>query len=559
MNNDTQGTRFLSGVTVLTLSTVIVKIIGLVYKIPLLRILGAEGMGYFNSAYELYTLFFVIATAGLPVAVSILISESVAGGRLRNVKRIYGVSFAAFIVIGFVGSLAMILFSHPLSRFLGDGKMTVCILAIAPTVFFVSVSSAVRGYFQGNGNMVPTAVSQVIEAAGKPLIGIALALWARSMGWSPAHAAAFAVVGVVVGTAISMLYLLIVREKRKISYGFVLVENAVDPRKRIFIGLLSLAAPITVSAVFSNITRVVDMTMILRRMTDIGHSSETAAALFGAYSTLAVPVFHLPSSLISGIAVSLIPGLTGAMESGSAERRDRLVGTALRLCVFVAIPCAVGLSAFSPCILSLLFSGETEAISIASPLLSLLGPAVLSTCLSSVTGAVLQAQKKAALPLVGMIVGAVVKMISAYILLGIPEVGMMGAPISTLFCNLVSVVVNFYLIERQKACALSLDKIFAKPICAAAISFSLSIGAYFALGSVLPEKVAFLITFLLCVILYLIFGSVLGAVEVEDLAMLPIREKYKKQFIEKLRMLKGRENGKQASDLRASEKEQLSI
>ena len=559
MNNDASKKRFLSGVSALTLSTVIVKVIGLVYKIPMMHSLGAEGMGYFNSAYELYTLFFVIATAGLPVAVSILISESLAHGRLRNVKKIYRISFALFFGLGLVGALVMSLCAGWFAELVGSPDSRLCIALIAPTVFFVAVASAVRGYFQGNQNMVPTAVSQVIEALGKLILGILLAGWAIHAGWPPARAAALAVLGLVAGSAISMLYLLISQSRRRISIDAFDTDLSTDSTRRILSKLLILAVPVTVSASLSSLTRVVDMTLILRRLADIGFDPAVAAAMFGSYSTLAVPIYHLPSSLIAGISVSLVPSLTDAVESGSREREERLVGVALRLCAFVAMPCALGMSVFSRPILGLLFSGQSEPVELAAPLLSVLGLSVLSSCLMNVTNAVLQAHRKAAYPNLSMLAGTAVKVVAAYVLIGIPEIGMMGAPLSTLLCNIVAVGMNFAFMEKCNAFSGSLYAVLMKPLAASSAAMIAALATYLVLTTRLPETAAFLLALAVCGVVYLVSAVKLGALEAEDMALLPAGDRLAR-FIEKrnikntLYKKKGQSNGKQTGNLRAAPK-----
>ena len=558
MNNETSKKRFLSGVTVLTLSTVIVKIIGLVYKIPMMHILGAEGMGYFNSAYELYTLFFVIATAGLPVAVSVLISENIAKGRLRNVKKIYRVSFSLFFVLGLVGALVMSFFAGQLASFVGSPSANRCILLIAPTVFFVSVASAVRGYFQGNQNMMPTAVSQVLEAIGKLTLGVLLGGWAVRAGYSSATAAAFAVIGLAVGSAISMLYLLVSKARDRVSIPSFSTELSKDATRCILVRLLTLAIPVTISASLSGLTRVVDMTLMIRRLSDIGFSQSSATALFGSYSTLAVPIYHLPSSLIVGIAVSLVPGLTQAVEAKEKEREIHLVNTAFRLCAFLSIPCAFGISVFSRPILQLLFHGQDEAISVCTPLLSALGLSVFSSCLLGVTNSVLQAHKRVAYPIASMAVGTLVKMVSAYILLGIPEIGIMGAPISTFLCNLVSVGMNFYFMEKCSAFSRRLHGVFFRPFLASVIAILVSLGSYVLLSNGLSETASFLISAMICVICYLPVAMLFGAVEAEDMLFLPIRKAPKGILQRQLNNMddkkRGKSSGKQKDHQQLAEK-----
>jgi stage V sporulation protein B len=200
---------FLSGVSILTLSALLVKVIGLCYRIPLLNYLGTEGMGYFNTAYELYALFCVISTAGLPVAMSVLISACEAEGRFGDARRIYRVSLGLFAGIGVVGTALLWGLSQPFAELLGNPLASVCMRAISPTLFLICLSSAFRGYFQGRRNMLPTALSQVIEAGGKLFLGLAFAAYARGTGADLSTSAAYAVLGLTVGTGLSVLYLLI--------------------------------------------------------------------------------------------------------------------------------------------------------------------------------------------------------------------------------------------------------------------------------------------------------------------------------------------------------------
>ena len=200
MNGAHEQKSFASGVMALTLSVTAVKIIGLVYKIPLLKILGAEGMGYFNAAYELYALFFVLSTAGLPVAVSILISEHAAKGRMRQVGKIHKISLIVFFCLGSLGTLIMGVGAAGFADLLESQMARLCILAISPSVLFVCISGAMRGFFQGMQDMRPTAVSQVVEAIGKLFLGLVFALAAVRRGCSVPICAAYAVLGVTAGS-----------------------------------------------------------------------------------------------------------------------------------------------------------------------------------------------------------------------------------------------------------------------------------------------------------------------------------------------------------------------
>ena len=519
--NTASKQRFLNGAFALTASTAIVKIIGLVYKIPLMRCLGAEGMGYFNSAYELYTLFFVIATAGIPVAISIMISENMAAGRFKNAERVYKTSFWTLLCIGCVGALTMTFGAQYLAEAINSPKSALSLIFVAPTLFFISISGAVRGYFQGSGNMIPTAVSQIVESLGKLLLGICFAMLATRRGASTEEASAFAILGLAVGTMISTVYLCVAKRSNHMNCETCVLNNACDAYGGIIKKLVTLAVPVTISSVLVSLTRIVDMFMLMNRL-----GGAEKISVYGSYSTLALPIYNLPSSLVAGIALALVPSITGAVKAKQKERENQLIASGVKLCAVISLPASLGIGVYSRQILSLLFAGETEAIAIAAPLLSMLGVSAFASCLVLVTNSVLQANGKIFLPIVSMLVGLGVKAALAYVLIAVPGIGAMGAPVSTLICNVVAVLVNLWFIGKYTAFDVSLWKILARPMACSAFSLAVSI-----LGYVVSVKCfentdsAFITAIAAAVTVYvtlLLFGNVLDADEYE---MLPFGNK----------------------------------
>ena len=335
---------FASGVAILSLSAVIVKIIGLVYKIPMLTLLGSEGMGYFNSAYEIYALFCVIATAGLPVAMSVMISSSRSRG---DVSRIFSVSALLFIILGVLGTAVMIAFALPLSRLLGSESAVYCMLSIAPTVFFICLSSVYRGYFQGQGRMLPTAISQIIEAALKLILGLVFAIIALRSGFDGQIVAAFATLGLTLGVAVSALYLAIckrldARREDRISDTI----SAGEGKRAIFSALIRTAVPITLSSAVISLGKIIDMTVILRRLQDIGYSSPEAFSAYGCYTTLALPLFGLAPALISSVALPLVPAISSAVAEKDIDRQAEVISNALKLTAVLSLPISFGLALF---------------------------------------------------------------------------------------------------------------------------------------------------------------------------------------------------------------------
>ena len=449
-NSDTRnyGKQFFSGVAVLAVSTFIVKVIGLFYKIPMMAYLGAEGMGYFNSAYDIYSLFFVISTTGIPVAISILVSENKVQGRARNIKRIFSISIATLGVLGLLGTLVMGIFYRQLAHLINNDGAMLCILAISPTVIMICISSAIRGYFQGDQNMIPTAVSQVIEALGKLFLGLGFAIFAINKGYDTPKVAAFAVLGLTLGVTISLLFLILYKLLYKIKMDCSQISVNVEPKHLILKKLLDIAIPITLSSTILSLTKIIDMTMILRRLSDIGFTQEQSNAVYGSYSTMAVSIYNLPATLISAIALPLVPLLVSAIESGDNEKEKSVISASFKMASLIALPIGLGIAVFSEQILMLLFKSQQNEIGYTSPLLSLLGLSVFLSAMITITNAVLQAYKQVKKPIISMSVGVIVKVVLSFILIGMPQVNVYGAPISTFISSIVIVSINLYFIIK---------------------------------------------------------------------------------------------------------------
>ena len=523
------GGRFLSGVAVLTVSNVIVKLIGLLYKIPMIKFLGEEGMGYFNSAYELYTFFYIIATAGLPVAISIMIAKSLEKGNVANVKKIYKVTLAILILIGALGTLVLYYGAELFGELIGNTNAVGCIAAIAPMATFICVASAVRGFFQGHQNMIPTAVSQIIEALGKLLLGLVLAIWSVKEGYSIPTAAAFATAGITAGVGLSMLYLLLSRAFFRWKSGEENASEGVEGSKSILSTLFKIAVPITVSSTVISLTRVIDLVMIMRRLQTIGYTMGAANAIYGSYSTLAVSMFNFPAAFVTPIAVSLVPVLTAAVQAKDGVREKRVLNSSLRLCGLITLPASLGLSVFSRPILELVFSGETGAINISAPLLSVLGMSVFFSCIMTVTNSVLQAYGCEKKPIISMIIGAVVKVLSAYILIGIPKINIYGAPISTFLCAATVSLINLSYINKATDKMSNVVKLFGRAlICSVTAIGAAGFGYYFTVGK-LGESHLLTLTFIaLAAAIYGVLSLKIRAVTEDDILMLPAGEKINK-------------------------------
>jgi stage V sporulation protein B len=519
-----EGSVFLSGVLVLTLSTVLVKLIGMLYKIPMLHYLGSEGMGYFNAAYEWYATLCVIATSGLPLASSMFIARARAVGCPEAVRRVERLSLWVFAGLGGIGALALWLGAGHLATLIGSPATRYALMATAPTMLFSCLSGAYRGYFQGHKDMVPTAISQVIEALGKLILGLSFAFVARQRGLDAPRVAAWAMVGLGIGVAVSTLYLMWWRAKYLPSEALHAEQNeqGFDAREITLRRLLSIAIPVTLSSSVVSVTRLFDMALILRRLQHIGYDTAGANALYGCYTTMAIPLFNLIPSLITSVALALVPSLTAAVKTGDVATQVSTARTSIRMTALLSLPASLAISIYSKTILTLLFRGEEQNVALAAPMLSILAISIFFSGSITTTNAILQAYGRVKAPICSMLAGSAFKLVAAYLLIGLPSVNIYGAPISTFLCDALIVGINLYLIARHTDVLGSLKEALLRPMIVAVLAVGMP-GAVFALltRAGYPSLPLFLSAVPVTVALYALLCLGGGLIGEQEMALLP--------------------------------------
>ncbi len=535
---------FFSGVLVLTISNMIIKVIGMLFKIPMNHFVGDEGMGYYSQAYTLYTCFFMIATNGLPVALAKMLSDSRSKGQIKQSKRIFRIAMLLFFVVGFISMLVMLFGARwYASKALKVDQAYFCILAVAPTIFFISISSAFRGYFQSYQQMLPTSISQLIEVFCKLFLGIFFSLYAKRQGYGLHIVAAYAAIGLTIGAGLGMVYLtfakLLFKAKEKGYNEQFTAETGesdyVESTGRILSRIAVIAIPITLSSSIMSITNMFDSVLVSSGLQNFGMSAEGATKVYGNYTTLAVTMFNLPPYLIYPISYSVIPILTMARSTGDHSRANRIMESSLRVCVLIGLPCALGMAAFSKPILSLLFA--QESVEMAWPLLSLLAPSSFFICLLSITNAILQSCGYERKPLYSMLAGAAVKLISNYLLIRV--IGMSATPISTFLCYLTATAMNLYFVAKYTGVTLSTGRVFIRPLIASFTCVAASFGLYALLTDVLHMggRMITLLAIGVAALVYVVMIFLIRAITSDDIRLLPKGEKLL-SVLKKIRFVK---------------------
>ncbi|MDD6022267.1 MAG: polysaccharide biosynthesis C-terminal domain-containing protein [Acutalibacteraceae bacterium] len=580
--------NLINAASVLVVSTVIVKVIGMIYKIPLVWIIGETGKGYFQQAYDIYMPFYTISMAGLPVAISRLVSESISENKFRQAQQIFKVAQKLFLAVGAFGTLLLIAIAYPYSKFLiKTPENFVSILAIAPCIFFCCMMSSYRGYYEGTRNMYPTGISQVIEASGKLILGLAMAYgvmqyglktFANANGQSVEvfgtlvsteqealsaiypYAAAAAVFGVTVGSLCGMLYLMI---RNKVTGGAFTREelinspapmNGRETAKKI----ISIAIPVAISSVVLSVSNFIDSVTVKNRLAhamEIGASTikqmyawslDTAQVLdkdiptylYGVYG-LAIDVKNLIPTITMTLGVSVIPMLSAAWFSRDKKAVKQNIDSVFRITMLIGMPAGFGLAALSTPVMQLLYGIKKPSIvPIAGPILFAYALPMAFYAVSTPLTNMLHAVNRMDVPIKSMILGSVAKIVLNFVLVGNPNINIKGAPYSSLACYAIIVIYNLVALIRETKVKPDFVSTFLKPLISGAICGGAAYLTYSLMTNTLGRGNT-LSTFVSIAVGGIIYFAVLLLIKgfaKTDIEMLPKGEKIAK-VLEKLKLL----------------------
>lgn len=517
--SEKQRKGFVYGALILSLSGFVCKLIGAVFRIPLTNLVGSAAMSYYSSAYSVYNVLLSLATSGIPTGIAAMVSRSVAVNKLKDTKAIVLLSFQIFVSFGALLTVVGMLFSENIAVLMNSEEATPSVFWIMPAVFFIAVVSVFKGFFQGYNNMVPTAVSNVIEAVVKLFLGYGIASWMHLNGFSDSEVVGGAILGVTLGTLLAMLYLFVRYLFRGKEYRIPaknMLEEPEPERKKLLRDLLMISFPIMVSSITANLMSAVDAFVVMNRLKSFT-TLESAKLLWGAYGNMSLTVFNLPSFLIINIGISLVPSISAAFALKDSRRIKATTGKALKYSSVLAFGCAFGLSAVSRSTLLLLFSGDLEGVEVATPLLEVISFALIAVGLTNVTASILQAVGKAYLPVISVGIGTLVKTVVTYILVGIPEIGVMGAPIATNIAYPIMMIFNLYFIKKYLKMLPKFSKTFVKPFAAGLACYATARVTLGVLDNVVSPKIAVFPAILAAVIVYIALIILLRVVSVREI------------------------------------------
>ncbi len=533
----------------LMFAVVLVKVIGLLFKIPLTDMIGAAGRGYFNSAYEIYTPIFAISMAGLPVAVSRMVAENIALGNYREPRMIQKVSQRLFILVGIAGTLILLALAYPYARFVADSRSLPAVLCVAPSIFFCCYMSTYRGYYEGLRYMTPTAISQVVEALGKLVVGLLLAKVVMSVGMSQYDsgmlasgnvsavvfgnevtslaeangvirpwAAAGAVMGVTVGSVAAAAFLAIYHKAKGDGFTRTQLVNSPKsaPSDELAKEMIKIAVPMVVSALILNITNLVDTVTIQSRLAaaieadsatvlqmhseaineavslsrlNVNDSAEIVKYLWGSYG-MALDFRNLIPNLTVQLGISALPALAAAWAVKDRKGIKSTIEMVLRICMLIGLPAGFGMAALAKPLLTLIYGRglSSDAIPVVAPIMVVYGIATALMAVSTPITNMLQAIGRTDIPVKSVVVGAICKIVCNYILVGNPKINVYGAVAGTVLFYVVIVTCNLTSLLKFSKVKINWGAIALKPLISAALCGVTAFAAYGLLSRIFPVE-----------------------------------------------------------------------
>ena len=466
MSDSSKKQNFLYGTAMLAMATAIVKIIGAIYKIPLNAIIGKQGFSYYSTAYEIYNVLLMISTAGLPVAMSRMISQASSLGHYNQVRRIFSTARALFLGLGITGSLLMTVFCRQLAAFQNQPDAWAAIGALGPCVLLICIMSTFRGFFQGQSNMLPTSVSQVIEAVVKLIVGMGAAVVLLHFTKRIPLAAGGAILGVTVSCLVSAMYLY---SRFRKHFGDMPASSEVPDSfgltaKR----LLAIAIPITIGSAGLQILTMMETKIYMGQLLGLGYTQMEADSMKGIYN-MSQTIYNMPCAFITPITISIIPAITANLTLMDFKGAKATEESAIRVMGLIAMPCAFGLACLAGPVTALLggYSGDDLALSTA--LMTIMGFNIMFNAIVLLTNAMMQAHGHAVVPVINMFISGFLRLIVVYILTGNRDIGIIGTPVGAMLCFLCITVLNVVSMRRVLENPPAIIKNLLRPFLAAAI------------------------------------------------------------------------------------------
>ncbi len=517
---------FVKQAAILASAGLLTRFLGFVYRVPLTNLIGDAGNGIYSIAYYIYTFLLILSSAGLPAAISKLVSERIAMRQYRNAHRVFQVSLLISSSMGLLFALLMLFSAKKLAALVDMPDSYYSILTLCPTLLIVAVMSVFRGYFQGMNTMVPTAISQIIEQIFNAFFSVFLAYVFIGMAVPKGQkniplAAAGGTMGTGIGAAAGLLVILfsyslirpdIMRRTRRCRQEY-------EEGKRELAGrVIKTAWPIIAGTAVFSMTNLIDMFMVMKILTGNGFSYEQANVLYGQLSGKYVTLSTLPVAISTAIATAALPSIAASVKLRDRKQTYRKMNLTMRISMIISVPAAIGITVLGPEIIHMLFPNASDG----GALLTVGGISVIFLALCQTTTGILQGINHIKVPVMGAVLGAVTKTILNYFLIAVPELNVLGAVLSTTGCYLVAAVFDVCMLSRITGVRFDFMGCFLKPVIGSAVMGAAAVGVYRVIFMLYPNNT--LATLLAILFAMAVYGAVMlliKGIREEDLQNVP--------------------------------------
>jgi len=529
---------FMQGVVALMFSQVLIKLLGLIYKLYLTNKegFGDEGNAIYSAGFQIYALLLTLSSIGVPNAIAKMISERRAIGDYKGAHRIFKISFATFSIIGLIGTCILFFGANLIANsWLQIPEAELTLIALSPSIFFVAIGSVGRGYFNGLQNMKTTANSQTLEQVFKTLLTIIIVeIVAFISGVNTKMMAAGANLATTLATFFSFGYLYMIYKARTKERALEIkqtVNYKPERIRQIVKNILMVSIPMSLSSILSSLNKNIDSFTVVRGLKT--HMTDSAAkATYGILGGKVDTLTSLPLSLNVAFATALVPAIAVSKTKGDMESATKKVSFSLLVTMLIGLPCTVGMFIFADQILNLLFPNASDG----ALLLQISALTIIFTILAQTVNGALQGLGKLAVPAIALGTGVVAKLIMNLILVPMPEIGAAGAAWGSVMCHLISFLIGFSVLKKNMKLDLNFNKFIFKPAVATGIMAICSYGSYLWIINnivnvgITTEKMATILAMIIAIIIYIITVAILKIFTKEEIESLPMGNKIYKML-----------------------------
>lgn len=516
-----KGNKLIQGAAILGIAGVVIKLLGAVFRIPLTNWIGADGMSYYGFAYTIYGALLVLSTAGVPVAISRMVSERIAVGEYKNAHKVFKVATSLLLGIGLVSFAACFFGGNAITKFLGNPDAALAVKAISPALLFVPLFSAFRGYFQGRQNMNPTAISEITEQLIRVIVGLILAYVLMDTGLKEAAAGASfgASAGSVAGLGI--IVVIYILNRKTIHRKIDLNNQAVEETSVILRKIVSIAIPIIIGSEIMPMMTLIDTGIIMTRLQATGWTYEEAKILYGLLSGFCNSLIAFPQVFTQAVAVSLVPAVAATFKVRDHHGVQSNIQLGYRITMIMAFPCAFGIFSLAEPIMILLYANQKASAIAAVPTLMIMSVSVIFLAITQTSVGVLQSIGKQNLPVIHLAIGCVGKVILTYLLVGVHDINIKGAAIGTMFAYVIALLLNNRSVKHYTGVRFDYNLTYVRPCLAAALMGICAFAAHKLLVGFLGNSIATLLAIMTGAVVYVILIFMLKAITMDDVAVMP--------------------------------------